>query len=77
VYLFWDGSYNVGHPYYQKVIDLYGKKPGFERYISETTVKEIKFHRKTLATLLDWSPIERKMLGDEAEREFKRIKSKK
>lgn len=77
VYLFSRGSYHENHPYYQKVLDLYGKKPGFHRNVSKITMDEIMSNLKTISTLLHWSPIERQMLGNEAERDFKRIKTNK
>ena len=77
IYLFWNGSYKESHPYYQKVVDLYGKKAGIKGDISKYTMQEIKINLKTISTLLHWSPAERQMLGDEAERDAKRIKTTK
>lgn len=78
VYLFWNGSYKESHPYYQKVKDLYGdKKSVVGNEISEDTMREIKSSLKVISTLLQWSPVERQMLGDEAERDLKRIKTSK
>jgi hypothetical protein len=78
IYLFWHGSYRKNHPYYQTVVDLYGEKPGpagLGKEISEKTMRKINFNLKTISTLLQWSPTERQMLGDEAERDCKRIKT--
>lgn len=77
VHLFCHGSYHESHPYYQKVIDRYGKKEAFPRGVSKNVMEEIKSSLKIISTLLHWSPIERQMLGDEAEREAKRIKTNK
>jgi hypothetical protein len=77
VYLFCHGSYHESHPYYQKVIDLYGKKEGFHRSFTTNIMEAIKKSLKVISTLLHWSPIERHMLGDEAERDLKRIKTNK
>lgn len=75
VHLFWHGSYKESHPYYQKVIDLYGSKKPVPPYeISNDTMQELKSSLKVISTLLHWSPVERQMLGDEAERDLKRIK---
>jgi hypothetical protein len=74
VHLFCHGSYHENHPYYQKVVDLYGKKPGFHRDVSKKTMDKLRSNLKTISTLLQWSPFEREMLGDEAERNYKRIK---
>lgn len=77
VHLFCYGSYHESHPYYQKVVDLYGKKDAFPRGVSKDTMEQIKSSLKIISTLLHWSPIERQMLGDEAERDAKRIKTNK
>lgn len=78
VLLFCHGSYHENHPYYQKVIDRYGQRHGFDTF-SETfkrNIEKTKTNLKIISTLLHWSPIERQMLGDEAERDAKRIKNK-
>lgn len=68
--LYWNGSYETNHPYYQKVFDLYGKKPGLKKAVSEISMFNVKFFIRTISRLLLWSPYEK----EEQERESKRHK---
>ena len=81
LHLFYWGSYNPLHPYYEKVAKLYEKGQGLSNVGynigHERFFQKVKRKLRVISTLLHWSPTVRELLGDEAEREYKRIKTTK
>lgn len=71
--LFINGSYAESHPYFAKV----DKKPGFPIEQKEEFFSHVKEYLQDISTRLHWSSTEREVLYEEAEREFKKIKTDK